>query len=612
MFESLSKKFSGSAVIKSASLLPRKDQIKLVVIALIQVFMGILDLVGVFAIGSLGALAVQGIESRKPGNRVGEVLRLLHLQNLSFSSQVAILGISAGVVLVLKTAVSIFFTRRVFFFLSAKGSQISADLVSKVLSQNLLKVQEKTTQEILYMISEGVPGILTGILATSINMTSDLAMLFIMSLGLAIVDPSIAVITFLLFFAVALILHKLLQVRSKELGVVLNEYSVASSEKIIEVLNSYRETLVRNRRQFYSENIRDLRFKLGSVIAEQSFQPYISKYVIEMSAILGSLGLAGYEFGTKNAVHAVSVLAVFMAASARISPAALRIQQGLLVIRKNSGLSQSTFNLIDEMDKAIIPNEKIENPDFTYESFAPELYLSNVSFDYEDSDKFAIKDLSLKISAGTSVAVVGPSGAGKTTLIDLILGVLQPQSGSVRISKVSPPEASRKWSGAISYVPQNVFISSGSIRDNVSLGYGKEFASDERVWEALDLARMKDVVQNLPQGLDSPVGEAGSNLSGGQRQRLGIARALFTKPKLLVLDEATSALDGQTESDISESIASLSNDVTVIIVAHRLSTIRNVSKVIYMEEGRIKAEGNIDEVRKSVPDFDRQASLMGL
>jgi ABC-type multidrug transport system fused ATPase/permease subunit len=169
-----------------------------------------------------------------------------------------------------------------------------------------------------------------------------------------------------------------------------------------------------------------------------------------------------------------------------------------------------------------------------------------------------------------------------------------------------------KWPGAISYVPQDVYISKGSVRDNVALGYPVELATDALVDPALEIAHLDSFVRTLPDGIDTQVGERGTKISGGQRQRLGIARAMFTKPSMLVLDEATSALDGETEANISEAIQGLKGSVTVVMIAHRLSTVRNADLVVYMESGKILATGTFDEVRNLVPDFDKQAKLMGL
>jgi ATP-binding cassette, subfamily B, bacterial PglK len=193
-----------------------------------------------------------------------------------------------------------------------------------------------------------------------------------------------------------------------------------------------------------------------------------------------------------------------------------------------------------------------------------------------------------------------------------LLGVLEPSSGSVRISDKSPLEAIEIWPGAIGYVPQDVLIIEGTIRDNVSMGFPHGPKTDDLVWEALHLAQLDEFVKNLPNTIDSKVGDRGIKISGGQRQRLGIARALFTKPKLLVLDEATSSLDGETEFALSKSIKSLHGKVTVVMIAHRLSSVREVDRLIYMENGKVGAIGNFEEVREKISNFDNQAQLMGL
>jgi ATP-binding cassette subfamily C protein len=610
------EKFTKSSIFRGANELNSKDQIKLLLITIVQIFIGFLDLAGVIVIAALGALSVQGIESKHAGNKVGSLLKFFHIETYTFHSQVAFLGIFAGIVLVLKTLLSIFFIRKIFYFLSIKSAQISADLVSKFLSRDLIQVQRHTTQEILFIISEGVRSLMIGVLATSITIASDFAMLLILSIGLFFIDPSIAIATAIIFFITAYILHYLLQIRSRQIGSEYNRLTVQSNQKILEVLNSYRESVVRNRRAFYANKIRTLRYEMGEINAEWNFQPYISKYVIELTTVIGAIVLAGFEFSTKNATHAVSVLAVFLATSSRIGPAVLRIQQSLLTVRNSTGSATTTFQLIDELKNTKILDDNDDNDDadlrFDYPNFIPEVVLQNLSFSYGVSSNFSLENISLVIPAGSSAALVGPSGAGKTTMVDLILGVLQPNSGFVKISGLNPIEASRRWGGGISYVPQDIAITTGTIRDNVSLGYRDFLATDARVWSALHTSQLDTEIQNFPNGLDENIGENGYKISGGQRQRLGIARALFTSPKLLVLDEATSSLDGQTESDLTESIKSLSGKVTIITVAHRLSTVRAVDKVIYIDRGKVIATGTFEEVRKKVPNFDKQAMLMGL
>lgn len=608
----LRQNWKQSAIGRSVGVLPKKDQMKILMIAILQVILGGLDLLGVIAIGLLGALSVTGIQSSEPGDRVQSALNLLQISDASFQTQASILGISAVLLLVGRTLLSIFFTRRILFFLSRRGAKISANLITRLLSQPLLKVQERTTQETLYAVTTGVSLITLQVLATSVVLVSDLSLLLVMAIGLFVVDPTSAIGTFLVFGLIGLLLYRLMQVRAGELGVKNSTLSIIGNEKIVEVFSSYRESVVRNRRDFYAREIGKLRFALAEVSAESAFMPYVSKYVIETAIVLGAIIIGATQFLLQDATHAVATLAMFLAAGSRIAPSVLRVQQGSLTIRGALGQAKPTLDLIDSLGDAPITENVDETLDLNHEGFIPEIHVTNVSLTYPAKDSPAICDISLTIPAGASVAFVGPSGAGKTTIIDVILGVLSPDEGTVLISGLTPLLAVSTWPGAVSYVPQDVVISAGTIRENVSLGYPSEIVTDELVQSALRVAHLDQFVASLPLGIDTEVGERGAKISGGQRQRIGIARAMFTRPQLLVLDEATSSLDGETEASISEAINSLRGSTTVVMIAHRLSTVRNADIVVYLAQGKVVSMGTFDEVRQSVPDFDRQALLMGL
>ena len=608
----LREKFRRGTFGRAIQVLSPKDQRKVLAVLVLQVCIGILDLLGIIAIGLLGALSVTGLQSQLPGKQVLSVLNFLQLSNASFQNQALILGLGAVALLVGRTLVSIFFTRRILFFLSNRGAQISANLVSRLLSQSLIKIQSRTSQETLFAVTRGVEYVTLQILAPAIVLASDISLLFIMAVGLFTIDPLTAIGTFLVFFTIGYVLYRFLHVRAGILGARSSELNIVSNEKIVEVFSSYRESVVRNRRDFYAREIGAYRFALARTSAEMNFLPYISKYVIETSVILGALLIGAAQFLLQDAAHAVATLAIFLAAGTRIAPAVLRVQQGSVLIRGSMGQAKPTLDLIE----ALGTSEMIENiddkVDVVHKGFLADIRVEGVTLTYPSNSTPAIKDVSLAISAGKSVAFVGPSGAGKTTIIDILLGVLIPEEGSVQISGLPPQFAVAKWPGAVSYVPQDVVIVAGSIRENVALGYPLSEATDELVMSALKVAQLERFVASLPDGIDTQVGERGTKISGGQRQRLGIARAMFTRPHLLVLDEATSSLDGETEADISEAIQALRGATTVVMIAHRLSTVRDADIVVYMDRGRVSAVGTFNEVRDAVPDFDRQAKLMGL
>ncbi len=601
-----------SQLATAIDILSRRDRFKVFIVMLLQIFLSILDLIGVAIMGLLGALTINGVQSRPPGDRVSQFLKIVGIYDRPFQVQAAVLGITAALILIFRTLISIYITKRVLFYLSRRGAKISYDLMKKLMALPLIKIQQNTLYENLYSLTTGVSNITLGVIGSGVVIVADLSLLIIMSVGLFIVDPTMALGTILFFATIGFVLYMKMHKKVERLGLLEAELNVKSNEKITEVLSSYRESVVRNRREFYAKEIGESRLRISNILAEQSFMPNVSKYVIESAVILGALTISAVQFLTQDAARAVATLAIFLAAGTRIAPAVLRVQQGALTIKRNLGSSVFTLNLINQL-KLLPSVEATSNQlDTNHSGFVPSVKLSHVTFRYPNSDTDAISGISLEIKPGQICAVVGSSGAGKSTLIDLILGVIEPDSGKVEISNVSSMESIKRWPGAIGYVPQDVIILNGSIRSNIGLGFPDDSLSDTLINDAINTAQLSKYVNELNNHDLHGVGDRGSSMSGGQRQRLGIARALYTKPKLLVLDEATSALDGDTEASISKAFSELKGQVTVIQIAHRLSTVRAADQVIYLENGRIISSGTFDEVRSAVPDFDRQASLMGL
>jgi len=605
-------KIINSDIHRTISLLTKSEQLKVLLVIFLQITFGLLDLIGIAVVGILGALSIRGVQSQNPGDRVGKFLNYSGLDNFSFQNQIAILGIVAVVVLVCKTIFSLVFTRKILFFLSRRGAKISANMVSRLLTQSILTIQSKSIQEQIFGITTGVSIITVGILGSIVTLISDLSLLLILGIGLFFVDTTIAILTFLVFASIGLSLYLILHVRARALGVENARISVSSNEKISEILTSYRESVVKNRRSYYVNLISKQRLVLADTTAELAFMPNISKYVIEVTVVLSSLLISAIEFKIHDASHAVGVLSVFIAASSRIAPAVLRIQQGAIQIKGNIGIASPTLDLIESLGSINGNTDEIDPLNFNHEGFDANIVMNELSFTYPQSNEKAINNVSLEIKKGEMCAFVGPSGAGKTTIVDLMLNVLTSSTGNITISGVSPADAISKWPGALAYVPQDVVIVNGNISENVSLGFPNEEVLELDIWNALDVAQLTNFVKSLPNGLDTQVGDRGTRLSGGQRQRLGIARAMFTKPLFLILDEATSSLDGETEAKINEEIQKLKSEVTVVVIAHRLSTVRNSDQVVYMESGKVLAVGSFLEVRRIVPNFDKHAKLMGL
>jgi ATP-binding cassette subfamily C protein len=590
----------------------KRDKEKLFLVALSQVFLAFLDLLGVALLGVIGALSVYGIQSKSPGNRVNQVLEFTNLNQFNFQQQVAILGGIAAFVLIFKTVVSVFLVRKTLLFVSRRGALISSNLVRDLFSKSAIVLNKYNNQEIIYSATAGVENLTTRVIGSALMIFSDLVLLLVLFVGLLFVNTSISLSIFLTFSFVALALNKYMKSSTYKLGIDEARLGVSSNENIIEALNSYRELVVKNRRSFYIEKITELRMDLAVVTAKKNFMPNLSKYAFEIALIIASFVIAGIQFALYNSSQAIASLAIFLAASTRIAPAILRIQQSTIYLRLGLGTVEKTMGMID-FARSGSHDELISTPkSFDHKDFQPSVDIENLNFRFENNGNFAIENLNFRIAPGSQVAITGSSGAGKTTLVDLILGVFTNDSDSVKISGLTPLSAFSRWPGAVAYVPQNINIMNTTIRENISQGYAFDSLDEERVWKSLSVAHLDEFVKTLPLGIDTHVGEFGNQLSGGQRQRLGIARALFTSPRLLILDEATSALDGETESLISQTIKELKGNCTVILIAHRLSSVMNADKVIFMENGRITAEGTFSEVRKISPEFDKQAKLMAI
>ena len=604
-----SDSWKSSTILRAYKILESRDRKKLRYVVVLQILMGILDLVGVALFGALGSLAINGVGSKAPGNRVQEVLELLHIDNFTLQIQASILGILAVSVLVVRTLVSVMFIRRTLIFLSRRAAALTESLTSKLLAQDLQFIHRRSTQETVYALTTGVGTVILSVLGTAVSIISDSALLIILSIGLFFVAPVVAFSSYLLFGFVAYVLYRLMHQRARRLGEKFANLSILSSEKILEILATYRESAVRNRRRYYSTEIARIRYEVADTTAEIQFQPNISKYVLETTVIVGTLVLAAAQFSLQDSSKAAGTLAVFMAAATRIAPAVLRLQQGAIQIKGCIGSAEQTLNLISELENSHPLQPTSDEIEFSHERFSPSIELSQVNFKYSELQSFEVKNINLHAKPGEVIAVVGKSGSGKTTIIDLLLGLLTPESGKVRISGLKPMEAISKWPGAIAYVPQNVAIISGTIRQNVILGFRENPEDDTQIWSSLRTAQLEEFVLQLPAQLDTLVGEFGTKLSGGQRQRLGIARALFTNPKLLILDEATSSLDGLTESELSKEINSLKGSMTIVLIAHRISTISAADRIYYIENGKVLSEGTFEFLTANISDFSDQAEI---
>jgi ATP-binding cassette subfamily C protein len=577
-----------------------------------QTLASALDLIGVAGIGMLTALAVNGVQSRPPGDRVSFVLSQIGLSNLTFHQQVIFLGVFSVTAMVSRTILSVMLSRATLRILSRISSEITSDLVSKLFSRSLLEVRKRSIYENLYALTSGVGSIMIGIIGVVVSLLADFSLLLVLVVGLAIINPLVAFSTLTVFAGIGLIMYFLQKNRAEVLGNDYTRLTISRDAELFSALNIFRELFVRNQRQIYSSRIGGQTKAMADLHAEVSFLPLVNKYVIEATVILGTFIIAAVGFTFQDVSHAVSGLAIFSVAAARIAPSVIRIQQSLILMRSSLGSSTRTLELIQSLKTVKIPTLIEGNSFSNHQNFTPTIKFDLVTFSYPSTSGPVLSDVNVEILPGELVAVIGPSGAGKSTFVDLLLGILEPTVGKVKISSNSPQQAIENSPGAIAYVPQDVFLIPGSLEENVLLGFENNETNRVRAREALNRAQLGDFIATLPRKYETLIGERGMGLSGGQRQRIGIARALVTEPKLIVFDEATSSLDGDTENRVKETIQAMRGKVTQVVVAHRLSTVRDADMVFYIDNGGIRARGTFSDIARLVPNFDAISRQMGL
>jgi len=594
--------------------LNKRDRLILKFVVVFQILLSILDLIGVALIGVIATLSVYGIQSQDSGNFAKFLTDSLGISDESFQKQIFTLSLLTILILLAKTAASLWITRRSLNFISRRGATLSGTLLRKILRKPSVEINSYSQQDLIYAATNGVQNLMTGIVGISISIVSDTFLLILLTLGLFLFNPVLALTTFILFSLIGTVLSAYLKNKAFKIGSNETLAHVSSTDKISEVLSTYRESVVRDTREAYVQDFETLRTKVSNAVAKRTFMPFVSKYVMEISITCGAFIMAGLQFALYDSKTAIAGLAVFFGASSRIAPAVLRIQQGVTQTKSYIGQSQRTLSLLEAQRETVLDEQLIRviSPDFLAKGFLPEVSITDLTFKYSQESQFELRIPKLEIGPNTHVAIVGSSGSGKTTLVDIILGILTPTHGAVKISGLRPLDTFKRWPGAVGYVPQDTVITSGTILDNVLLGYERASADLAKVIASLTLAGLSEFSSVDESGIYLEVGGRGHKLSGGQRQRIGIARALYTNPKLLVLDEATSSLDSATEFDITESLNVLKQKLSLITIAHRLSTVKSADLVIYIENGEILSQGSFEEVRKSVKTFDFQANLLGL
>jgi len=597
---------------KVIDLLKADDRKKIILLGLVQFSLSLLDLVALLLVGLITSLSLSALSVSGSPKYVRDIMHMAPFVGHQLRTDIFALAGIAAFLLVAKTLVSAALTRRIVGFLTIREAELSSEYIDHLFHLSPIVQQKWTAQYIAGVALSGANSAITITIGQIINGIVEILSITLLFLGVTFVNPLVTISTIIFFVATAYFSTNVLGKRIKIAGNAVYKIGIESTELIQNELLTARDIYTSHKQKDFSAKFRDQRMKSYESMRAKAFIGIIPKFIFEIGLVFGAALIAGMQVLFYDARTAITGMVVFLALTSRLVPSLLKIQNSVLEIR---AATSPTINFLSEYTNVKFLHDKMNStpaipslPD----QFDGEIVVKNMSIAYEGNDSVALHEISTKISYGQFVAITGPSGAGKTTFVDSILGMLEPISGEVSISGISPRSALEMWPNAIRYVPQDVSILPLSIKNNVTWPLTELDGVNQEIERLLELVNLDTWVNSLPDGIETILSSGGNSISGGQKQRIGIARALFNKPKILILDESTSALDTETESAITSNILVETTGLTRIVIAHRLTTIKNADRIIYIENGKIFKEGNFTELRAHVPQFEKNLLAHGI
>jgi ABC-type multidrug transport system fused ATPase/permease subunit len=534
--------------------------------------------------------------------------KLIHLLNLNPSDQyrtaLILLGITAG----------LFITRSVLSVLglwlslgivySAEAKLLTRLLVGHAYAPQLMRL-ERNSSETLRTVLDSVDRVMNGVVFSSVSLVANIAIAIAVFVGLFLSSPLVAVTISIYFTLVAFGWVYGVRNGLARHGRRAQELQQERYQLVLQGIGATKELQLRGRSVVFAKEASAATRGILAAMRVGNITGLSLRYVLETSLVFGAVlvvAAAGLTGGRATVLPAIGLV---LAGAFRLLPALgqmLSLTNQVQFSGPAIGFAERELETFGAFADEERKSEALDPP----LRLRKELRLENVGFSYPTRPQPVLRDVSLVVRPGESVGIVGPTGTGKSTLLDIILGMLEPERGHITVDGAPLGERRGAWQLSIGYVAQDVYLIDDSLRANVALGWLGDEIDDERVVEAVRLAGLEEVVAGLPNGFETFLGERGIRISGGQRQRVGIARALYTQPSVLVLDEATSNLDQTTEHRIVETLASLRGGVTMIVVTHRTASVRHCDQIVYLEDGRVRSAGTFDEIKAAVPEFDEQ------
>ena len=535
------------------------------------------------------------------------VYHLFHLQN-SMQLILVLMGLLIAVYVV-KNVYLIFMYRQQYKYIYSNMRFLSTRMMKSYLSRPYSYFIEKSSAELLRNINQDTADFF-GVIQAAVQLMTEGLVVCALILYLFIKDKTITVAVGVLLGLLILVFQKLYKKRLLRRGELNREYEAQVNKWIQQAFGGIKEVKVMNREEFFFREY-DKAYQ-GRVHSEYSYHTMVAipKPIIEAAAMGSMLGAAFLKIATGvNLAYFIPTLSLFVVAAYRLLPSFNRITEYMGTIAYQmpavTAIYEHLREIEEEEEKRSAGSGETKGTKTNADSsltgtmgkiaLGDGIRIKDLSYRYPNADRLVLNHLNLSIRTNTSAAFIGQSGAGKTTLADLILGVLEPSSGDILAGGTRISDDLSRWHQTIGYVPQNIYLLDDTIEANIAFGIPKEQIDHARIEKAIDRAQLRKTIEELPEGIQTVVGERGIRFSGGQRQRIGIARALYAEPEVLVLDEATSALDNETEAAVMESIDALHGEMTLIIIAHRLSTIQNCDVVYEIADGKAvcRAKDNV-------------------
>ena len=495
-------------------------------------------------------------------------------------------------------------------FAFGRNTRIGTDLFFGYLKNPYTFHLQRNTAELIRNATGEISNFLMLFFFPGLIFISEMLIIIITVAFLIWIDWQMTFLAFSLMLLVGLVFYRFVHKKLKSAGENRQVFANKTNQQLMQGLGGIKETKILGRESFFSKTYQNFASQVNSSDLLIVISQHIPRFVLETAIITVMMGLTiFFLWNNRNPQEIVAVLSVFGLSGVRLLPSMTRVMNSLAAVR--AGLpslhvlaKDIEFNLNSRLKNM---NELVAMNFENFSSFNKAMVLKNISYAYPDTTEHSIKNLSLEIKRGQSIGFVGSSGAGKTTIIDIILGLLEPTQGKILVDGQNLSEILPLWQKKIGYIPQSIFLSDETIRENIAFGLFEMEIDDEKVAQAVKLANLDVFINGLDKGIYTVVGERGVRLSGGQRQRIGIARALYHNPDILIMDEATAALDNETERAIVSSIDKLAGEKTIIMIAHRLSTIQHCDQIFFMANGRIIDSGTYKELLKKNKEFQSLA-----